>query len=309
MLGTADPHFVATNQEMLITRNIYSSLLKYKPNSTELAGDLATDWSVSPDGLTYTFHLRKDVDWQKGFGHFTANDVKESFDRLRDPATKSPFRGAISMLKDVQVVDDYTVKLVLSQPYAAFPQLLTDYRTGPIVNVKAVKQFGKDFNWNPVGTGPYAFQSRVPRQEVVLEANDKYYGGPPPVKKIVIKTVPDLNAEVVGVENGQYDMMLSSGPNIDPAVAKRVKSEGLGVSVFGRDNPEVLLMNVTAKPWDNLKVRQAVAYGIDRQQIIALTNPELAHPWFSPVPEGFPYVDKNLPHYDHDANKAKALLS
>ena len=73
--GTLDPHFAATNQELLVTRNIYNSLLKYKPDTTELIGDLATSWDSTPDGLSYTFKLRQDVEWQKGFGHFTANDV------------------------------------------------------------------------------------------------------------------------------------------------------------------------------------------------------------------------------------------
>src|SRR5205085_7566667 len=104
--GTLDPHFAATNQELLVNRNIYNALLKYKPDSTELTGDLATSWDMTPDGLTYTFKLRQDVEWQKGFGHFTANDVKASFDRLKAPETKSPFAGSINMLQEVQVVDD-----------------------------------------------------------------------------------------------------------------------------------------------------------------------------------------------------------
>src|SRR5258708_8337086 len=150
---------------MLIPRNIYSSWLKYKPDTTELAGDLATSWDSTPDGLSYTFKLRQDVEWQKGFGHFTAADVKGSFDRLRAPETKSPFAGSISMLQEVQVVDDYTVKFILSSPYAAFPHLLTNYRDGPIINVKAVQQFGKDYDCNPAATGPYQFATAVPNQD------------------------------------------------------------------------------------------------------------------------------------------------
>src|SRR6195256_5532517 len=134
--GSLDPHFAATNQEMLVIRNLYNGLLKYKADTTEIVGDLATSWDMTPDGLTYTFKLRQDVEWQKGFGHFTANDVKASFDRLKRPETKSPFAGAISMLQEVQVVDDYTAKFILSQPYAAFAHLLTTYRDGPIANAK-----------------------------------------------------------------------------------------------------------------------------------------------------------------------------
>jgi peptide/nickel transport system substrate-binding protein len=305
--GSLDPHFVATNQEMLIVRNIYNSLLKYKPDTTELTGDLATSWDSTPDGLTYTFKLRQDVEWQKGFGHFTANDVKASFDRLKSPETKSPFAGSIYMLKETQVVDDYTVKMILSEPYAGFPHLLTDYRAGPIVNVKAVQQYGKDYDWNPVGTGPYQFESGIPKQEVIITANDRYFGGAPPIKRIITRTVPDVNAQVVGLENGQYDMLLQA-PD-DPAVTKRLMDSGFVRAKFSRNLPEVLLMNVTVKPFDDVKVRQAIAYAIDRQQIIDLALNDAAKPWYSPVPEGFFGASEDVPHYEHDVNKAKSLLS
>lgn len=305
--GTLDPHFAATTQEMLITRNVYSALLKYKPNSTELTGDLATSWEVSSDGLVYTFHLRRDVEWHKGFGHFTAHDVKASFDRLRDPQTKSPFAGSISMLQEVQVVDDYTVKMVLREPYAPFPHLLTNYRAGPIVNVKAVRQFGENFAWNPIGTGPYQFESGVPKSEAIITAFDKYYGGRPPIKRIVTRTVTDLNAQVIGLESGEYDMIYEAPE--DPAVIKRLQDRGFVVSQFSRNLPRVLLMNVTVEPFNNLKVRQAIAHAIDREQFVALAMPGFGKPWYSPVPEGFFAVTTDLPRYEHDVAKAKALLA
>jgi peptide/nickel transport system substrate-binding protein len=305
--GSLDPHFAATNQEMLVTRNIYSSLLKYKPDTTELTGDLATGWDSTPDGLSYTFKLRQDVEWQKGFGHFTAADVKGSFDRLRAPETKSPFAGAISMLQEVQVVDDYTVKFILSTPYAAFPHLLTNYRDGPIINVKAVQQFGKEYDWNPVGTGPYQFESGVAKQEAIVTAFDKYYGGVAPIKRVVTRTIPDINAQVVGLENGQYDMMFIAPE--DPAVVKRLTDKGFVRTKFSRNLPEVLLMNITVKPFDDLKVRQAIAYALDRQQLIDLVYADAAKPWYSPVPEGFFGATTDVPKFEHDVSKAKQLLA
>ncbi|MBV9542843.1 MAG: ABC transporter substrate-binding protein [Chloroflexi bacterium] len=306
--GSLDPHFAATDQEMLIIRNVYNGLLKYKPDTTELTGDLATSWEASQDGLTYTFHLRQDVEWQKGFGHFTANDVKASFDRVKDPATKSPFGPSMSTLKEVQVVDDYTVKMILNEPYAAFPHLLTDYRAGPIVNMKAVQQYGKDYDWNPVGTGPYQFESGTPKQEATIVANPNYFGdNKAKINRIVTRTVPDINAEYVGLENGQYDMVLLA--QTDPTVLQRLTSEGFVRTAFSRNLPEVLLMNVTVKPFDDLKVRQAIAYAIDRQQLIDLAFPGYAKPWYSPVPEGFAYVSADVPHVDQDLAKSKQLLA
>jgi len=305
--GSLDPHFAATNQEMLVIRNVYNALLKYKPDSAELTGDLATSWDVSADGLTYTFKLRQDVDWHKGFGHFTAADVKASFDRVKNPETKSPFAGSIFMLKEVQVVDDYTARMVLNEPYAAFPHLLTDYRAGPIVNMKAVAQFGKDYDWNPVGTGPYQFESGVPKKESIITANDKFFGGVPTIKRIVMQTVPDVNAQVLGLENGQYDMLFLA-PD-DPVVVKRLEDKGFVRSLYARNLPSQLLMNVTVKPFDDLRVRQAIAYAVDRQQYIDLALPGVAKPWYSPVPDGYTYVTTDLPRYDKDIAKAKSLLA
>ena len=211
------------------------------------------------------------------------------------------------MLKEGQVVDDYTVKMILSQPYSAFLQLMTDYRAGPIVNVKAVQQFGANYDWNPVGTGPYQFESGVPKQEATITAFDGYFGGPPPIKRIITRTVPDLNAEVVGLENGQYDMLYVA-PD-DPAVVQRLEREGFVRTLYSRNLPDVLLMNVTTPPFDNLKVRQAIAYSIDRQQYIDLARPGYAKPWYSPVPEGYFASTTDVPRYDHDVNKAKQLLA
>src|SRR5262249_12702674 len=207
--ATMDPHFAITTQDLLFTRNIYNALVKFKPNSIEFEPDLATSWTVSRDGLEYTFKLRRDVEWQKGYGHFTAADVKGSFERLLDPATKSPFAGSMRMLKEVQVVDDYTVKLVLKEPYAGFLYLLTPYRAGPIVNARAAREKGAGFAWDPVGTGPYVFESRIPNREGVIRANEKYFGGAPPIKKVIFKTVVDPNAQVLGLENGEYDPVYS----------------------------------------------------------------------------------------------------
>ena len=102
--ATLDPHFAITTQDLIFNRNIYNALVKFKPNSIEFEPDLATSWTVSKDGLEYTFKLRRDVEWHKGYGKFTAADVKGSFDRLLDPSTKSPFAGSMRMLKEAVVV-------------------------------------------------------------------------------------------------------------------------------------------------------------------------------------------------------------
>jgi ABC-type transport system substrate-binding protein len=305
--GTLDPHFAITTQDVIFTRNIHNSLVKFKPNSIEFEPDLATSWTVSRDGLEYTFKLRRDVEWQKGYGKFTAADVKASFERLLDPNTKSPFAGSMRMLKEAQVVDDYTVRLVLKEPYAGFLYLLTPYRAGPIVNARAAQEKGAGFAWDPVGTGPYIFESRVPNREAVMRANDRYFGGAPPIKRVVFKTITDVNAQVLGLESGEYDLLYSQIR--ERAVVDRLKRAGFRETLVHRNLPQVLMMNVTVKPFDNVKVRQAIAHAIDRKQLIDLAYSGVGEPWYSPVPKGYPYATDNVPRYEHDLAKAKQLLA
>jgi peptide/nickel transport system substrate-binding protein len=305
--ATLDPHFAITTQDLIFNRNIYNALIKFKPNSIEFEPDLATSWTVSRDGLEYTFKLRRDVEWHKGYGKFTAADVKGSFDRLLDPATKSPFAGSMRMLKEAVVVDDYTVRLVLKEPYAGFLYLLTPYRAGPIVNARVVAEKGAGYAWDPIGTGPYVFESRIPNRESVIRANEKYWGGAPAIKKVVFRTVTDTNAQVIGLENGEYDLVYSQIR--EQAVADRLKRAGFKETLVHRNLPQVLMMNVTVKPFDNVKVRQAIAHAIDRKQLIDLGYNGIGEPWYSPVPKGYPYVTENVPRYEHDIAKAKQLLA
>ena len=111
-----DPAFLTTPTDTTIAANIYSGLLKMNQKTMEPEPDLAKSWEVSPDGLTYTFHLRDDVTWQKGYGKFTAKDVKYSIDRILNPKTHSRLREDYSSVKGVEVVDDYTVKILMKNP-------------------------------------------------------------------------------------------------------------------------------------------------------------------------------------------------
>lgn len=305
--GSLDPHFAGSHVESLFVRNLYSALVKYQYNTTEIVPDLATSWEVSRDGTEYTFKLRPDVEWHKGYGKLTAQDVKDSFDRLMSPETRSPFAGDLAVVREIQVVDEHTVKFVLKEPYAPFLHVLTPWRTGPIVNVRAVREKGADFAWDPIGTGPYQFESRVPNRESVMVANERYFGGAPRIKKIVYRVVQDPNAQVVGLEGGDYDRIFI-GP-ADRAVLERLKGRGFRETIIDRGSPNVLYMNTTAKPFDDVRVRQAIAHSIDRQQYIELAWGGLGQPIYSPLPPGYWAHTSDIPRYEHDPSKAKQLLA
>src|SRR5690606_25265156 len=131
---TLDPAYMSFVNSFAIASNVYSGLVRYAPGTIDLVPDLATSWEVSDDGLTWTFHIRDDVGWQKGYGKLVAQDIVTSFERIMDPATGSRFQSDLSMVVDIQAPDDTTVVFTLDQPSAAFLHTVAAFRQGLITN-------------------------------------------------------------------------------------------------------------------------------------------------------------------------------
>src|SRR5690625_651677 len=170
---TLDPAYMSYVNSFSIASNIYSGLVRYAPGTIDLVPDLATDWEVSDDGLTWTFNIRDDVYWHKGYGKLVAQDIVDSYNRIRDPETGSRFQSDLSMVTDIQAPDDTTVVFTLDQPSAAFLHTVAVFRQGMIVNVQAVEDYGDEYGRNPVGTGAYEFVEWVPGVEVRLRRSEE----------------------------------------------------------------------------------------------------------------------------------------
>ena len=153
-----DPALITNSNDYTIAVNIYNGLLKYNLKTMEPEPDLARSWSVSPDGLAYSFQLRDNVQWHKGYGKFTARDVKYSFDRIIDNKAKSRYRTDFRNVREVEVVDDYAVKIHMKSPDMSFIRKVLYYRPGYIVNQKAIETLGTKYNSSPIGTGPFIFE-------------------------------------------------------------------------------------------------------------------------------------------------------
>jgi len=133
------------------------------------------------------FKLRDNILWHKGFGKVMARDVKFSFDRVMDSPTRSPFAGEVNKaVKEVKVVDDFTVEIHLKQPDAVFLHKCTPPKPVAIVCKSAVEKYGKDFSRNPIGSGPFVFESMT-REQVVLTSNKDYFEGPPKIDRGINK--------------------------------------------------------------------------------------------------------------------------
>jgi len=309
-LRTLDPAFVGMAQDIMVCRGIYQALLRYKFNTSEIEGDLAKSWITSKDGLVYTFKLREDAQWHKGFGKFTAHDVKYTYDRLLDPKTAAPARSEVALdIKEVKVIDDSTVEFHLKSPSAPFLHKLVGPRGTGIVNQKAVEKFGKDYARNPIGTGPFIFDSWT-REQCVLVANKEFQQreGPPKVDKIIYKIIPDPDTCVLALQKGEIDMIWVL-PR-EKAVVDRLLASGCKVTYSKRPAFQNLFMNTQKKPFDDVRVRRAVAHAIDKDSLIQHVFSGMAERLDSPVPKGFfGHNQKGIPQYDYNPGKAKELLA
>lgn len=304
---TLDPAFFSLVQDYAVAKQIYSGLVQYKMGTTEIVPDLATSWDHTPDGLTYTFHLRSGVKWQKGFGDLTAQDVVDHFRRIMDPATASPFASTLSDVDSVDAPDAHTVVFHLKHPDAFFLDQVVAFREGFIANPKAVQQYGKDYGRNPVGTGPYQLKEWVPGQYILLEANPDYYGGVPKTKYVRFVNIADESARRIALENGEIDVFWNAS---DPKMIQEFSSSpDYEVLQLPSTGIATLDINTKVKPFDDVRVRQALAYAIDYKSITDGVRGGMADKLDTIIPKGmFGHSDDVQPVYTYNPDKARELL-
>ena len=236
----------------LVLSNVYDCLLRLEADGS-LTPALAESYEVSDDGLEYTFHLRKGVKFHNGV-EMTAEDVKFTFDY----GFEGPIGTALFVnFKECEIIDDYTVKVTLTTPYAAFPYGVAS-RLGGIACKSYFDEVGDDYYLkNPIGTGPYKFVEWVSGDHTTLIANEDYWGGKPAIQNIIIQIVADTNTQILGLQNGDYDVVRN--PSID--VCTRLE---------GNDDVawnSTLYLNDWTGACKDVNFRKAVQAGIDKQMI------------------------------------------
>lgn len=300
-----DPAHIRSPHENYLAWNIYNALIRYRPGTAELEPDLAERWEVSRDGRVYTFWLRKNVAWQKGFGRFTSADVKYSFSRIMNPSTKSRYRGLFNTVERIETPDEHTVRILLKSSDPSFATNVLPFRPGWIVNQKAVERYGKEYGLNPVGTGPFVFESWTRGSRGVLVANDQYFEGPPKVKRIDF--IPVLKDEVaeLALKRGELDIATIRSPEVyqrlkrDPAIKV---GEHLLSGVWN------LWLDTKQGPFTNRDLRRAVAYGLDREGIATAVLQGIARPAYNTINPLFPGYTDDVMRYLYDPKKAQELV-
>ncbi len=304
---TLDPHKGGSAIFVNACLTMYDLLVRRDREGNQRLA-LATSYK-NIDPVTWEFKLRKGVKFHNG-DPLTASDVKFSFDRLRDKKTKNPFRVFFRGISEVQIIDDYTVRIITKKPDPVLPSRTAF--AAFIVPEKYIMKHGDEyFGKHPVGSGRYKFVKWVKNDHVELEVNEKYWGDKPAtIKKLIFKTIPETGSRIAALQTGEVDIATNVPPFMIPKLKKDPKIDVIsgpsGRVIFIGFN---LLDAEKAGPLMNKKVRQAINYAVDKQSLIKHvlmgSGEQLATPL---VPVAFGY-DPTIKPYSYDPEKAKKLLA
>lgn len=310
---TLDPHELSTTNTTVLLRPVLDTLVWETPQHT-FEPDLASSWDISSDGLTYTFHLRKDVVFQDGT-KWTAEGLKLNFEHILDPATKSPLAASyIAPYKDSTVVDDSTLKVQLTKPYSSFINVLAQSYLS-IVSPKQIKEAPETIGTHPIGSGPFEFVNWVKGQYVEYKRYDKYnwapkgsgHQGPAYLSGLKIQFIPEDSVRFNAVGSGDVDII----ENTPPQDVQRVKGNpDLGfTSLLRPGHPFSFWFNAARAPFNDVRVRQALVSAVDRQQLVKTVSFgqwTTADGYITPVTPDYAKNGAKIPSFD--VKKANALL-
>lgn len=317
---TLDPALVTDVIGGGITAKLFNGLVRFNEN-LDIVPDIAHSWKLSDDQRTYTFRLRRDVLFSNS-RKVTAQDVKYSFERVLMPRTKAPLTWVLDKIEGagdvisgkaqsasgITVVNDHTLVLKLEKPFGPFLSLLA-MTTAYVVPHEEVDRLGQDFGTHPVGSGPFVLTEWKHGQHVVLAAREDYFEGKPTLGGIYYRIIPEDLTAILEFETGRLDVL-----QIPASEYHRYTTDPAWRDlVYGKTglNSYYLGLNCTRPPFDDLRVRRAMNYAIDRKHILNTVLEKRGVLASGPIPPGlwkskiWPQVEEG---YDYNPKKAKELL-
>jgi len=299
--GTFDPLSASGAVTVAVNWHTMEGLVDLDPVTREPYAALAATLPASTDGTEYIIKLRDGAVFHDG-APVTADDVVFSVGRVLDPESKSLFRSFVSFIDAVEAVDETTVKITTKFPFSLFNQRIGSVK---IVPRKAVEADAEAFGKLPIGTGPYRLISAVPEAEIVFERNDAYTGSRRALAKSMIwSLIADPTARVNALSSGTV-MAIEDVPYIDAdsvaAVATLEKTQSFGL-LFA-------MFNTSAKPFDDVRVRQAFFYALDMDKIIGTGMLDNATAATSFLPKTHPNYHEASTVYGYDPDKTRELLA
>jgi peptide/nickel transport system substrate-binding protein len=296
-----DPHKTGENPSMwrqcFICNNLVESDAEFN-----IKPALATSWDVSADGKEWTFHLRKGVKFHNG-REMTAKDIKWNFDRMLSP--KSFFRGTLGIVESVKVVDQYTVTVILKNPWRAFLATLAGSNTQPwFIAPESENPDGSVTH--PIGTGPFEFVEWKPQDHLRLKKFKDYWEkGLPYLDEVIYKVIPDKTARITALRTGDVHIAvrlpIEQAMQLDKTPKKDFYFEYLS------EGKAMIIFNLSKPPFNDVRVRRAVAYAINKKEMLQAAyygNGEVASQHFGRRSQW----SCEIPEVAQDKEKAKALL-
>ncbi len=289
-----------------ISGYIHNGLTKYDKD-IKIVGDLAESWSISEDGLQITFFLRKGVKWHDGV-EFTADDVIFTYQSVTNPNVPTPYSSIYGPVKDIKVIDKYTIMVTYKEPYAP---ALESWGMGIIPkHVLEDKDLSSaEVNRNPIGTGPYKLKEWITGQRIVLEAFDEYYEGRPNIDRFIARIIPDTSTMFLELKFGGIDFMgltppqykLQAQSDFFKKYFQQFRYPSFGYTYLG--------YNLLNPLFSDKKVRQAIAHAINKKEIIAGVLMGYGVPCTGPFPPESWAYNPDVKDYEYNPQKSIEILN
>lgn len=301
-LETLDPYDSSATLTHAVSKSFYEGLYSFD-KEMKLRPILAESYTVSDNGLEYTFKLKSGVMFHDGTP-FNADAVKANFERVLDPNNALKRRNMFNIIAKIDVIDDLTVKMTLHKPYSPFINNLA-HPSGVMISPSALKKHGKDIAYTAVGTGPFKFVKWDHSGEIKVAKNQDYrIKGLPKVDTILWKPVIDSNTRSAVLQTGEAHFAFSIPFEQIKLLEKNKKLDVISVpSLLTR----YIAINNTKKPFDDIRVRQALNYAINKEAVIKVAYSGYAEVADSVVANALAYSKATGP-WPYDPKKAKELL-
>jgi len=285
---------------------VYNGLVKYDKD-LNIVGDLAESWEISPDGLSITFHLRKDVRFHDG-APLTVEDVLFTFRTILDPKVPTAYKEDYTRVKDVQKINDLTFKVIYKEVYA--PALLS-WGALPVLPahlLKGVDITRSPLTRSPIGTGPYRFKEWKTQQKIALVSSPTYFEGRPNIDQYVFRVIPDQATMYLELKANGLDFMTLTPLQYARATDSNFFKKNFNKYRYLSMSYTYLGYNLKNPLFQDKRVRQALSYAIDKQEIIDGVLFGLGRICTGPYKPDTFWYNPSVRRYPHDPEKAKKLL-
>lgn len=306
---TLDPADAEDGESVKIITNVFDTLVHYADDSAQLVPALATEWSVSEDGRRWSFKLREGVEFHDG-SVFDADAVVFTFNRLIDPNCADradaavPYRADYSVIERVEAAGPREVVFHLKRPSGVFLRLAAMFPAS-IVSPKAVRELGRDVKKHPVGTGAFRFQEWRGKEYVTIVAHESHWRGRPKLDQVIFKPILEPAARRRQLAGGEIHM----ADELSIPVRQQIRSDSsLVLQTCPGMNTAYLAMNNDHKPFDDPRVRRAIAHAIDKEAIARSAYENEGTIATTLIPKAMWGHHVGIVDYPHDPAKAKELL-